>query len=66
MVKFQVADINPLNSIRTAITRIPPGWDKAWNSAECMKLTDALNAYVIIGSYHVILDSYYESTHTYI
>ena len=46
ILKFQVADIDPLNSIKTAVKRIPPGWDNAWNPAECMKLTDALNAYV--------------------
>ncbi|XP_071715517.1 protein LONG AFTER FAR-RED 3 [Rutidosis leptorrhynchoides] len=53
---WPVADINPLNSIRTAIKRIPPGWDKAWNSAECMKLTDALNAYTISAARACFLD----------
>ncbi|KAJ9565611.1 hypothetical protein OSB04_001577, partial [Centaurea solstitialis] len=43
---WPVADINPLGSIKTAVKRIPPGWDKAWNSAECMKLTDALIALI--------------------
>ncbi|KAJ0927365.1 putative metal-dependent hydrolase, composite domain superfamily, amidohydrolase 3 [Helianthus annuus] len=53
---WPVADINPLNSIKTAITRIPPGWDKAWNSAECMKLTDALNAHTISAARACFLD----------
>ncbi|KAK2974136.1 hypothetical protein RJ640_025485 [Escallonia rubra] len=44
---WPVADINPLNSIKTAMKRIPPGWENAWISSECMKLTDALNAYTI-------------------
>lgn len=40
----QVADINPLGSINTAMKRIPPGWENAWTSSECIKLTDALHA----------------------
>ncbi|XP_076896659.1 protein LONG AFTER FAR-RED 3-like isoform X2 [Bidens hawaiensis] len=53
---WPVADINPLNSIKTAIARIPPGWDKPWNSAECMKLTDALNAHTISAARACFLD----------
>ncbi|KAK9055991.1 hypothetical protein SSX86_027078 [Deinandra increscens subsp. villosa] len=53
---WPVADINPLNSIKTAVTRIPPGWDKAWNSAERMKLTDALNAHTISAARACFLD----------
>ncbi|KAM7472624.1 hypothetical protein LguiA_010807 [Lonicera macranthoides] len=44
---WPVADINPLGSIRTAMQRIPPGWENAWASSECIELTDALNAYTI-------------------
>lgn len=53
---WPVADIDPLNSIKTAVKRIPPGWDNAWNSAECMKLTDALNAYTISAVHACFLD----------
>ncbi|PWA86647.1 amidohydrolase family [Artemisia annua] len=53
---WPVADIDPLNSIKTAVKRIPPGWDKAWNSAECMKLTDALNAHTISAARACFLD----------
>ncbi|XP_076939973.1 protein LONG AFTER FAR-RED 3-like isoform X1 [Bidens hawaiensis] len=53
---WPVVDINPLNGIKTAITRIPPGWDKPWNSAECMKLTDALNAHTISAARACFLD----------
>ncbi|XP_024962310.1 uncharacterized protein LOC112502592 [Cynara cardunculus var. scolymus] len=53
---WPVADINPLHSIKTAIKRIPPGWDKAWNSGECMKLTDALNAHTISAACACFLD----------
>ena len=41
---FQVADINPLGSIKAAMKRIPPGWESAWISSECLTLHDALNA----------------------
>lgn len=43
-VTFQVADINPLKSIRTSMKRIPPGWEKAWIPSECLCLEDALKA----------------------
>lgn len=42
---FQVVDINPLGSIKTAMKRIPPGWETAWIPSECISLSDALNAY---------------------
>ncbi|KAI3680997.1 hypothetical protein L6452_35777 [Arctium lappa] len=53
---WPVVDINPLGSIKTAIKRMPLGWDKAWNSAECMKLTDALNAHTISAARACFLD----------
>ncbi|KAL8192271.1 hypothetical protein R6Q57_027938 [Mikania cordata] len=53
---WPVVDINPLHSIKTAIVRIPPRWDKAWNSAERMKLTDALNAHTIHAAHACFLD----------
>ncbi|KAL4563562.1 hypothetical protein LXL04_027605 [Taraxacum kok-saghyz] len=53
---WPVAEINPLNSIKTAVKRTPPGWNKAWNSDECMKLTDALNAHTISAASACFLD----------
>lgn len=44
MLLFQVADINPLRAIRTAMFRIPPGGEDAWIPSECVTLTDALKA----------------------
>lgn len=41
---LQVADINPLHSIRTAVKRIPPKWNHAWIPSECISFTDALTA----------------------
>lgn len=44
-VNFQVVEINPLSSIKTAMKRIPIGWANAWIPSECISLSDALNAY---------------------
>ncbi|PSS26497.1 Amidohydrolase [Actinidia chinensis var. chinensis] len=44
---WPVADINPLRSIKTAMKRIPPGWENAWIPSECVNLFEALNAYTI-------------------
>ncbi|CAN0863322.1 Protein LONG AFTER FAR-RED 3 [Linum grandiflorum] len=55
---WPVADINPLGSIRTAMKRIPPGWETAWNPAECLSLTDALIAHTISAAEACFLDEY--------
>ncbi|XP_059304717.1 protein LONG AFTER FAR-RED 3 isoform X2 [Lycium ferocissimum] len=57
-VLFQVADINPLKSIRTSMKRIPPGWEKAWIPSECLCLKDALKAYTISAAHACFLDKY--------
>lgn len=41
---IQVADINPLSSIKTAMERIPPGWENGWITTERISLPEALNA----------------------
>ena len=41
---LQVVDINPLGGIKTAMKRIPPGWDVAWIPSESLTLNDALKA----------------------
>ncbi|XP_030965792.1 protein LONG AFTER FAR-RED 3-like isoform X2 [Quercus lobata] len=41
---WPVVDINPLGGIKTAMKRIPPGWDDAWIPSECLTLNDALKA----------------------
>ncbi|KAL3516372.1 hypothetical protein ACH5RR_023274 [Cinchona calisaya] len=53
---WPVADINPLRGIRTAMRRIPPGWQEAWSSSECMNLSDALKAYTIWAAHGCFLD----------
>lgn len=41
---IQVADINPLSSIKTAMERIPPGWENGWITSERISLREALTA----------------------
>lgn len=53
---WPVADINPVGAIRTALTRIPPGWEAAWIATECVGLHDALNAYTLSAAYACNLD----------
>ncbi|PKU86146.1 hypothetical protein MA16_Dca001977 [Dendrobium catenatum] len=54
---WPVADIDPLRSIKTAITRIPPGQETAWIPSERVELDDALNAYTIGAAYACFLDN---------
>uniref|UniRef100_A0A1D1ZJQ9 Putative amidohydrolase ytcJ n=1 Tax=Anthurium amnicola TaxID=1678845 RepID=A0A1D1ZJQ9_9ARAE len=54
---WPVADVNPLGGIRTATTRIPPGWKHAWIPSECVSLEDALKAYTISAAHASFLDS---------
>ncbi|KAF8398253.1 hypothetical protein HHK36_017180 [Tetracentron sinense] len=54
---FFVANINPLGGINTAMKRIPPGWENAWISSECVTLNDALNAYTISAAQASFLDN---------
>ncbi|XP_059652003.1 protein LONG AFTER FAR-RED 3 isoform X4 [Cornus florida] len=53
---WPVTEINPLRSIKTAIKRIPPGWENAWVSSECIELNDALKAYTISAARACFLD----------
>ncbi|KAI3448791.1 hypothetical protein Pfo_005456 [Paulownia fortunei] len=53
---WPVADINPLGSIKTAMKRVPPGWENAWISSECISLNDALNGYTISAARACFLD----------
>ncbi|XP_057976447.1 protein LONG AFTER FAR-RED 3 isoform X2 [Malania oleifera] len=53
---WPVANINPLGGIRTAMKRIPPGWENAWIPSECISLKDALNAYTIYAARACFLD----------
>lgn len=44
---WPVADIDPLNTIRAAVKRIPPAWETSWIPSECLTLNDALDAHTI-------------------
>ncbi|KAI3425631.1 Amidohydro_3 domain-containing protein, partial [Psidium guajava] len=54
---WPVVDIDPLHSIRTAIKRIPPGWEDPWVPTECLTLKEALNAYTISAAQACFLDN---------
>jgi predicted amidohydrolase YtcJ len=56
LFSLQVADINPLHSIRTAVKRIPPKWDHAWIPSERISFTDALIAQTISAARAAFLD----------
>ncbi|KAA8519102.1 hypothetical protein F0562_013358 [Nyssa sinensis] len=53
---WPVADIDPLGSIKTAMKRIPRGWENAWISSERIRLNEALNAYTISAARSCFLD----------
>ncbi|KAF6150160.1 hypothetical protein GIB67_023115 [Kingdonia uniflora] len=53
---WPVADIDPLGGIKTAMKRIPPGWDNSWIPSERITLIEALNSYTISAAYASFLD----------
>ncbi|XP_074572812.1 protein LONG AFTER FAR-RED 3 isoform X2 [Curcuma longa] len=53
---WPVVDINPLGAIRTAIHRVPPGWEKAWIPSERITLDEAMKASTISAAYAAFLD----------
>ncbi|XP_039070496.1 protein LONG AFTER FAR-RED 3 isoform X2 [Hibiscus syriacus] len=44
---WPVTSAYPLRAIRTAMKRIPPGWENAWIPSECLSLNDALIGHTI-------------------
>ncbi|WCJ39106.1 Protein LONG AFTER FAR-RED 3 [Euphorbia peplus] len=44
---WPVANVNPLGAIKTAMKRIPPGWESSWIPSECLSLKDAIIAHTI-------------------
>ncbi|XP_010938567.1 protein LONG AFTER FAR-RED 3 isoform X2 [Elaeis guineensis] len=53
---WPVVDIYPLEGIKTAMSRVPPGWDTAWIPSERIALDDALKAHTISAAYACFLD----------
>ncbi|KAL4600645.1 hypothetical protein ACB092_11G213200 [Castanea dentata] len=54
---WPVVDINPLGGIKTAMKRLPPGWDDAWIPSECLTLNDSLKAHTISAARACFLDN---------
>ncbi|KAL5720054.1 Protein LONG AFTER FAR-RED 3 [Ranunculus cassubicifolius] len=55
---WPVADINPLRAIKTAVKRVPPGWEKPWIPTECVTFNEALNAHTISSAYASFMDEH--------
>uniref|UniRef100_A0A0E0N7P8 Amidohydrolase 3 domain-containing protein n=1 Tax=Oryza rufipogon TaxID=4529 RepID=A0A0E0N7P8_ORYRU len=53
---WPVSDINPLQAIRTAVSRKPAGWEVPWIPAERLSLDDSLKAHTISAAYACFLD----------
>uniref|UniRef100_A0A0D3EYR8 Amidohydrolase 3 domain-containing protein n=1 Tax=Oryza barthii TaxID=65489 RepID=A0A0D3EYR8_9ORYZ len=53
---WPVSDINPLQAIRTAVSRKPVGWEVPWIPAERLSLDDSLKAHTISAAYACFLD----------
>ncbi|KAL5570297.1 hypothetical protein UlMin_026872 [Ulmus minor] len=54
---WPVVSINPLGGIRTAMKRMSPSWDGAWNPSESLSLDDALKAHTILAARACFLDN---------
>ncbi|XWS08291.1 hypothetical protein CRYUN_Cryun41cG0067000 [Craigia yunnanensis] len=57
VASVQVTSIYPLHAIRTAMKRIPPGWQNAWIPSECLSLNDALIAHTISAAQACFLEN---------
>ncbi|KAM0930704.1 hypothetical protein ACQ4PT_000792 [Festuca glaucescens] len=53
---WPVSDINPLQAIKTVMSRKPPGWEVPWISTECLPLDDSLKAHTISAAHACFLD----------
>ncbi|TYH68108.1 hypothetical protein ES332_D06G236400v1 [Gossypium tomentosum] len=54
---WPVTSTYPLHAIRTAMNRIPPGWDTAWIPSERLSLNDALIAHTISAAWACFLEN---------
>ncbi|MBA0662939.1 hypothetical protein Goklo_007000 [Gossypium klotzschianum] len=54
---WPVTSTYPLRAIRTAMNRIPPGWDTAWIPSEHLSLNDALIAHTISAAWACFLEN---------
>ncbi|KAK6233558.1 hypothetical protein QUC31_005964 [Theobroma cacao] len=54
---WPVTSIYPLQAIRTAMKRIPSGWENAWIPSECLSLNDAVIAHTISAAQACFLEN---------
>lgn len=54
---WPVKSIYPLRAIRTAMKRIPTGWENAWIPSECLSLNDAIIAHTISAAQACFLEN---------
>ncbi|XVE68328.1 hypothetical protein DITRI_Ditri09bG0058800 [Diplodiscus trichospermus] len=54
---WPVASVYPLHAIRTAMKRIPPRWESAWNPSECLALNEVLIAHTISAAQACFLEN---------
>ncbi|XP_021297225.1 uncharacterized protein LOC110426338 isoform X1 [Herrania umbratica] len=54
---WPVTSIYPMHAIRTAMKRIPSGWENAWIPSECLSLNDALIAHTISAAQACFLEN---------
>ncbi|CAD6228131.1 unnamed protein product [Miscanthus lutarioriparius] len=53
---WPVSDINPLQAIRTAMFRKPPGWEVPWIPVERLTLDELLKAHTLSAAFACFLD----------
>lgn len=53
---WPVAHLNPLQGIRAAMKRKPPGWEKSWIPSECIGVEAALQGYTLAAAYASFMD----------
>uniref|UniRef100_A0A804N7E9 Amidohydrolase 3 domain-containing protein n=1 Tax=Zea mays TaxID=4577 RepID=A0A804N7E9_MAIZE len=53
---WPISDINPLQAIRSAVFRKPPGWEVPWIPAERLTLDESLKAHTMSAAYACFLD----------
>ncbi|XP_074280592.1 protein LONG AFTER FAR-RED 3 isoform X2 [Silene latifolia] len=56
VASVQVADLDPMNTLRAAVKRIPPTWEAPWIPSERVTFNDALDAHTISAAFACHLD----------
>eukprot|EP00252_Welwitschia_mirabilis_P007513 TRINITY_DN1893_c0_g1_i1.p1 TRINITY_DN1893_c0_g1~~TRINITY_DN1893_c0_g1_i1.p1 ORF type:complete len:549 (-),score=125.51 TRINITY_DN1893_c0_g1_i1:219-1865(-) len=53
---WPVADLNPIEGIRAATKRIPPGWKHPWIESECISIEAAVNSYTSSAAFAIFME----------